>query len=91
MGDGRRPMGGKVVVVTGGSAGVGRATAVAFATSVPTGNLARGRDRLEAARIQVEAHGVLCLALATDVGRPGRPSSCSHRRSSIGMAPNAGG
>jgi len=57
-----------VVVVTGGSAGVGRATAVAFArTGADVAILARGADRLEAARREVEAKGVRCLALPVDV------------------------
>ncbi len=57
-----------VVVVTGGSAGVGRATAVAFARSgADVALLARGADRLDAARREVESHGVRCLALAVDV------------------------
>jgi short-subunit dehydrogenase len=58
----------KVVVITGASAGVGRATVREFArkgTSI--GLIARGRDGLEAARSEVEAHGGRALVLPTDV------------------------
>jgi NAD(P)-dependent dehydrogenase (short-subunit alcohol dehydrogenase family) len=48
----------RVVVVTGASAGVGRATAAAFAAEgASVGLLARGRDGLEAARRDVEDAG----------------------------------
>lgn len=57
-----------VVVVTGGSAGVGRATARAFARKgFHVALLARGTERLEAARREVEGAGVLGLAMPTDV------------------------
>ncbi|HEX3622941.1 MAG TPA: SDR family oxidoreductase [Acidimicrobiales bacterium] len=57
-----------VVVVTGGSAGVGRATARAFARKgLHVGLLARGTERLEAACREVEAAGVRCLGVPTDV------------------------
>ncbi|MDQ6798929.1 MAG: SDR family oxidoreductase [Actinomycetota bacterium] len=59
---------GSVVVVTGGSAGVGRAAAVAFArTGADVALLARGAERLDAARREIEALGVRCLAVAVDV------------------------
>ncbi|HEX9945040.1 MAG TPA: SDR family oxidoreductase [Thermoanaerobaculia bacterium] len=58
----------KVVVVTGASAGVGRATARAFAElGAHVGLLARGRDSLEAARREVEDLGGKALALPVDV------------------------
>ncbi|MDX6584622.1 MAG: hypothetical protein QOI10_3806, partial [Solirubrobacterales bacterium] len=58
----------QVVVVTGGSAGVGRATALAFARhGAAVAVLARGADRLEDARREVEATGVRALAVPTDV------------------------
>jgi NADP-dependent 3-hydroxy acid dehydrogenase YdfG len=49
---------GDVVVVTGASAGVGRATAVAFAREgARVGLVARGEDGLDGARRDVEAAG----------------------------------
>jgi NAD(P)-dependent dehydrogenase (short-subunit alcohol dehydrogenase family) len=62
---GRRP---EVVVITGASAGVGRATVRAFARQgAHIGLLARGLEGLEAARAEVEAAGGRALALPTDV------------------------
>jgi NAD(P)-dependent dehydrogenase (short-subunit alcohol dehydrogenase family) len=58
----------RVVVVTGASAGVGRATARAFAeTGARVGLVARGRDGLEAARREIEAAGCEAVAVQTDV------------------------
>jgi NAD(P)-dependent dehydrogenase (short-subunit alcohol dehydrogenase family) len=58
----------KVVVVTGASAGVGRATVRAFARrGASIGLLARGRDGLEAARGEVESIGGKALVIPTDV------------------------
>ena len=60
--------GGKVVVITGASAGVGRAVAQAFAEQgASIGLLARGRDGLEGAKRDVEARGGRGLVLPTDV------------------------
>jgi NAD(P)-dependent dehydrogenase (short-subunit alcohol dehydrogenase family) len=57
-----------VVVITGASAGVGRATAVAFArTGARLGLVARGRDGLEGAREDVEAAGGEALIVSADV------------------------
>ncbi|MGH9377661.1 MAG: SDR family oxidoreductase [Terriglobia bacterium] len=59
---------GEVVVVTGASAGVGRATAKAFARhGARIGLLARGHDGLEGSRADVEEAGGAALALPTDV------------------------
>jgi NAD(P)-dependent dehydrogenase (short-subunit alcohol dehydrogenase family) len=58
----------QVVVVTGASAGVGRAVARAFAQrGARVGLLARGHAGLEGARRDVEALGGEALALPTDV------------------------
>jgi NAD(P)-dependent dehydrogenase (short-subunit alcohol dehydrogenase family) len=59
---------GRVVVVTGASAGVGRAVTRAFAESgASVGLLARGRDGLEAAAKEVQATGGRARAIPTDV------------------------
>ncbi len=58
----------EVVVVTGGSAGVGRATVEAYARrGAKIGLLARGEDRLEATRRRVEELGGQAVAIPTDV------------------------
>jgi NAD(P)-dependent dehydrogenase (short-subunit alcohol dehydrogenase family) len=58
----------EVVVITGASAGVGRATARAFARrGARIGLLARGRDGLEGTLKDVEAAGGRALVLPTDV------------------------
>jgi NAD(P)-dependent dehydrogenase (short-subunit alcohol dehydrogenase family) len=57
-----------VVVITGASAGVGRATARAFARRhAKIALIARGRDGLEAARREVEQLGVEALVVPVDV------------------------
>jgi NAD(P)-dependent dehydrogenase (short-subunit alcohol dehydrogenase family) len=61
----------EVVVITGASAGVGRATARAFAQrGAKIGLLARGRDGLEGARREIERAGGKALVLPTDVASP---------------------
>jgi NAD(P)-dependent dehydrogenase (short-subunit alcohol dehydrogenase family) len=61
----------EVVVITGASAGVGRATARAFADrGAHIGLLARGPDGLEAAHKEIEAAGGQALVLPTDVAHP---------------------
>src|SRR5437762_12446510 len=58
----------QVVVITGASAGVGRATVRAFARQgADIGLIARGRDGLEAARREVEELGGRALVLPLDV------------------------
>ncbi|HEU4682184.1 MAG TPA: SDR family oxidoreductase [Gemmatimonadales bacterium] len=62
----------EVVVITGASAGVGRATALAFARrGASIGLLARGVAGLEAAKRDVEAAGGKALAVPTDTADPG--------------------
>jgi NAD(P)-dependent dehydrogenase (short-subunit alcohol dehydrogenase family) len=57
-----------VVVVTGASAGVGRATVRAFAArGASVGLIARGSEGLEAARREVEDAGGKAIAVPTDV------------------------
>ena len=59
---------GKVVVVTGATSGVGRATVRAFAErGAILGLIARGQDGLEATAKEVEAAGGRALALPADV------------------------
>ncbi|MBX6311737.1 MAG: SDR family oxidoreductase [Isosphaeraceae bacterium] len=58
----------EVVVITGASAGVGRATARAFGRlGAHIGLLARGRDGLDGARREIAEAGGRALALPTDV------------------------
>lgn len=58
----------EVVVITGASAGVGRATARAFAKQgASIGLLARGTDGLEATKRDVQALGGKALVVPTDV------------------------
>src|SRR2546423_2043733 len=58
----------RIVVITGASAGVGRATVRAFARQgADIGLLARGHDGLEGARRDVEAEGGRALTLTADV------------------------
>jgi NAD(P)-dependent dehydrogenase (short-subunit alcohol dehydrogenase family) len=57
-----------VVVITGASAGIGRATAIAYASrGWRVALLARGEDGLEAARRDVESAGGSALPIPTDV------------------------
>ena len=61
----------EVIVVTGASAGVGRATAVAFGRrGARIGLLARGRERLESACQDVVAAGGEAVIVPTDVSDP---------------------
>ena len=62
---------GEVIVVTGASAGIGRATVRALAQpGVAIALLARGRDGLEAAKREVEEAGGEALVVPTDVSDP---------------------
>jgi NAD(P)-dependent dehydrogenase (short-subunit alcohol dehydrogenase family) len=59
---------GPVVVITGASAGVGRATAIRFAREgAKIGLLARGRAGLEGAKADVERAGGQAIVIPTDV------------------------
>jgi NAD(P)-dependent dehydrogenase (short-subunit alcohol dehydrogenase family) len=75
-----RPARSEVVVITGASAGVGRATAIAFAKrGAQIGLLARGRAGLEGARQDVEAAGGRALVLPTDVADPGQVEAAAQQ------------
>jgi NAD(P)-dependent dehydrogenase (short-subunit alcohol dehydrogenase family) len=63
----------EVVVVTGASAGLGRAIVQAFARQgARIGLLARNQERLEQAKAEVESLGGEALVLPTDVSDPDR-------------------
>src|SRR5438477_2918258 len=58
----------EVVIITGASAGVGRATARAFGKrKAKVGLIARGRDGLDAAKREIEADGGEAIVLPLDV------------------------
>ncbi len=70
----------RVVVVTGASAGVGRAAVRAFAADgADVGLLARGEDGLAGARREVEAMGRRAVAVVTDVADPARVEEAAER------------
>lgn len=70
----------QVVVITGASAGVGRATALAFARGgAAIGLLARGRDGLQAAAREVEQSGGRALAIPTDVADADQVEAAAER------------
>lgn len=57
-----------VIVITGASAGIGRATAIEFAKAgASIGLIARGEERLEAAKREVEQFGGRAIAVSADV------------------------
>src|SRR5690348_6248873 len=61
----------QVVVITGASAGVGRATARAFAREgAKVALIARGQSGLDAARSEIESGGGQAIAIALDVADP---------------------
>lgn len=61
----------EVIVITGASAGVGRAAAVAFAKpGAKIGLLARGEERLEETRKEIESAGAEALIFPADVADP---------------------
>ena len=70
----------EVVVITGASAGVGRATVRKFAKhGAHIGLLARGRDGLEAARREVEAAGGKAIVLPVDVANAQQVEEAAQR------------
>jgi short-subunit dehydrogenase len=70
----------QVVVVTGASAGVGRATARAFAREgLSVGLVARGRERLEATKAELEGLGVRATAVSADVADPDQVEAAATR------------
>jgi NAD(P)-dependent dehydrogenase (short-subunit alcohol dehydrogenase family) len=70
----------QVVVITGASAGVGRATARAFAKAgAAIGLLARGEDGLEGTREDVERLGGRALVLPTDVAHADQVEAAATR------------
>ena len=70
----------KVVVVTGASAGVGRACVRAFAhRGYDVGLLARGRDGLDAAAKEVAAAGRRAVVVPTDVADAGAVETAAAR------------
>jgi NAD(P)-dependent dehydrogenase (short-subunit alcohol dehydrogenase family) len=69
-----------VVVITGASAGLGRAAVRAFARQgADIGLIARGVDGLEAARREVEAAGGRALVLPADVADPDAIEAAAER------------
>lgn len=67
----RRELTGSVVVVTGASSGVGRATALAFAAAgARVVVAARTADALESTAEECRHHGAEAIAVPTDVGDP---------------------
>lgn len=70
----------EVVVVTGASAGVGRATAHAFASQgAHIGLVARGTQGLQAAAAEVEQKGGSALTLPTDIADPEAVEAAARR------------
>lgn len=80
MHDGAGPRARRVVVVTGASAGIGRATAVEFARhGWRVALLARGQDGLEGARADVEQAGGEALVIPTDVADQAQVEAAAER------------
>jgi NADP-dependent 3-hydroxy acid dehydrogenase YdfG len=72
-----------VVAVTDASAGVGRATARAFARDgADVGLIARGRERLETANQEIEAAGRRAVVAEADVANANQVEAAAQRSSS---------
>ena len=70
----------QTIVITGASAGVGRATAHAFAApGVQIGLIARGTTGLQAAAAEVEKTGAKALALPLDMADPDAVEAAAER------------
>lgn len=70
----------RIVVVSGASAGIGRATARRFGREGwRVALLARGIDGLEAARREIEAEGAKAMAIPLDVADPDAVDAAAHR------------
>ena len=70
----------KVVVITGASAGLGRATARAFGKQgASIGLLSRDRARLEDTKKEIEALGGKALVIPTDVSDPNQIEQAAHQ------------
>src|SRR5215510_5017013 len=62
---------GKVAVVTGGTQGIGRATALRFAQEgANVAICARNADRLEQTATELRKHGVEVLSMSADCSKP---------------------
>jgi short-subunit dehydrogenase len=70
----------RIVVITGGSAGIGRASACAFARDgAHLALIARGQERLESARREIEQLGRRCLIIPADVADAAAIESAAER------------
>lgn len=70
----------RTAVVTGASAGVGRAVAVAFGKQGwRVGIIARGREGLDSTKREIETAGGQALALEADVADPAAVLTCADR------------
>ena len=69
----------KVCLITGGSGGIGSATAIEFArrgAGIAITGLPTDTDAAERVRVAVENLGASCLCISGDVGEPGEAARC---------------